>query len=466
MFRSLSFALALFLFLGFSAVAAFVFVNADTYLVSDKYVVAYLGVPAAFAAASLAALALARVRLAILANTVGALLALAAAEIWVAAAADESNNTLRRAELMEDAARERGETADRRNGTQVLLDLRARNLDAYPTWSPTQFLVRAPDPKDFKGPFTLADGRQVLPLTSIARTMSVYCNEGGTRLVFAADRYGFNNSDEIWETTPLDTAFLGDSFAQGACVAPGQDTAALLRARGRKAATMGVGGTGPLIQLGILREYGPIARPKNVFWLFYEANDMHVNLSLESKFSVLNAYLGEGSGGLQTLAAVQPQTDSMLRALIDSRLDAIARSETEVSKPVYGLKDHLKLQALRQKLGLTSCPPRNQNFDLLRAIYARAKAEAAAWGGAVTVVYLPGSDPVCDLFDGESEKAGWMRAGVARAAGAAGVDFVDLTPSLSEGGKYVANFAYPGSHYGPEGYRKLADLIVRRLATN
>ncbi len=464
--KKISLAIALILFGVFAAIAAGVALNSDVYLVSTKYILAYLGVPCALAVTGLAAVVFARYRAAILANLCGVLVAILAAEFGVEFLSESTNNTIIRTDAMSEAASKRGETFDRRNPSEVLSDLRASGRDAYPVWSPTQFLMSAANPASYAGPFKIDGDRPVFPLTSVANATSVYCNEGGKRLVFASDRYGFNNPDDVWSGVPAEIVLLGDSFAQGACVPPDRNAAALLRGAGLRALTLGVGGTGPLIQLAVLREYGPIARPKHVFWLFYEANDMHINLSLESKFPILNAYIGDGDGWRQNLPELQPKTDILLRALIDSRLSEISRNETETRKPTYGAIEHFKLQALRQRSGLTSCPTKRQQFDALRAIYATARKTVDAWGGSLTVIYLPGSDPACDLFDGATENEGWMRAGVEGATRGAGIKFVDLTPALRNGGQYGENFYYPGSHYSAAGYKKLSELILRQLRTN
>jgi hypothetical protein len=61
---------------------------------------------------------------------------------------------------------------------------------------------------------------------------------------------------------------------------------------GYKVLNLGQGGSGPLIELGILGEYALPLRPKRVVWPFYEGNDF-INLTNELGVDLLVRYLDE-----------------------------------------------------------------------------------------------------------------------------------------------------------------------------
>ena len=47
------------------------------------------------------------------------------------------------------------------------------------------------------------------------------CNESGYYSTYNSDRYGFNNSDEVWDYDNLEYLIVGDSFVWGSCVNDG-----------------------------------------------------------------------------------------------------------------------------------------------------------------------------------------------------------------------------------------------------
>ena len=64
---------------------------------------------------------------------------------------------------------------------------------------------------------------------------------------------------------------LGDSFAEGVPFDNENDITGILRKSANyNSINYGINGTGPLISLAIIKEYGKKFVPKNVFYLFYE----------------------------------------------------------------------------------------------------------------------------------------------------------------------------------------------------
>jgi hypothetical protein len=448
--------------LGAGMTIGFVARNAEQLLVSPRYACAYLGVPSAFLVLSLAALFLRRLRVDLALVVVPAGIAFWAAEAWLAATQDSANNTGKRIEMAAVAAAGGGRAMDRRVQTTVLAELRAAGVQAYPTFSPTTFLLadHGKGEGEWRPPMSSA-GRAVLPLGGVPRARSVYCNEGGEWLVFDADRHGFNNPDAAWDEPRRRLAILGDSFAQGACVPMGRAAPDILRARFPGTINLGVGGTGPLLQLAVLKEYGPRLAPEEVLWFFYEGNDLHVNLHLERQFAFLRRYLEPSfSQGLESLA---PEVSAFLRAYIDERMDRAIERDTAPVVRRTSVVDMLKLTRLRESIGLTSCPVASQDFALLARIYAEARRSTEAWGGRLTVVYLPSSEGECDLFDPTVARDNWLRRGVRDAAAAAGVPLLDFGARIAARADVPSLFYYPGSHFNEKGYALLAEVVAQSL---
>src|SRR5688500_17872191 len=112
---------------------------------------------------------------------------------------------------------------------------------------------------------------EILPLGGVSSATTALCNEAGPYVLFTSDEHGFRN-ERGWPAQ-ADYVVVGDSFAQGECVPEGRDNIALLRAQGHNIISLGASGSGPLIELAIIREYGLKLKPKIVFWYFYEDND-------------------------------------------------------------------------------------------------------------------------------------------------------------------------------------------------
>lgn len=132
----------------------------------------------------------------------------------------------------------------------------------------------------------------LLPLGGISLKETIFGNENDYLVTYNSDRYGFRNEDYIWEK-PIDSILIGDSFGHGAHVKNEFSISGVLNKNSIVTLNLGYGGTGPLSQYAILKEYFPSQKKiKNVIWCFYEGNDMF-DLVNELKDEVLVRYLEE-----------------------------------------------------------------------------------------------------------------------------------------------------------------------------
>jgi len=202
----------------------------------------------------------------------------------------------------ETAIKESGINYDRRTRLEVINDLRMEGYTPYPSAQPSEILGNYWD-KSSQPPLA-----GFFPLGGVSNVKTVLCNESGDYSIYQSDRYGFNNDDLAYETEKPTALLLGDSFAQGDCVPPGKDIAGRLRHNGYNAITLGMSGTGPLIMLAGLKEYGPHLNVRSVFWVYYNENDLR-DLADEPKVPFLRNYLNEGYS--QNLITKQPDIDEL-----------------------------------------------------------------------------------------------------------------------------------------------------------
>ena len=84
--------------------------------------------------------------------------------------------------------------------------------------------------------------------------------------------------------------FIRRPYAEGLCVKNENDIAGILYKYEINTIYFGVTGTGTLVSLAILREFGSDLKPKNIFYLYFEGNDLD-DLNYEKNETNLNNYL-------------------------------------------------------------------------------------------------------------------------------------------------------------------------------
>ena len=142
--------------------------------------------------------------------------------------------------------------------------------------------IRAISPRNYN---------KIYSLGGISYSNTVLCNENGFFATYQSDRYGFNNLDEAWEKDKIKYLLVGDSFVHGHCVNRPDDISSVLRKLSKNSVlNLGFGGNGPLIEYATLREY---LKPnvENIIWVFFDENDLKINLKEELSSDILNKYL-------------------------------------------------------------------------------------------------------------------------------------------------------------------------------
>lgn len=192
---------------------------------------------------------------------------------------------------------------DKRTRLEVIEDLIAEGVSAVPTVFP-QALLKSIGSSE-------KDINALFPLGGISNRTTVYGNESGKYLIYKSDRYGFNNPDNQWNSQPIEWLLLGDSFAHGAQVQPGQEIAGQIRSiTGNRAINLGIRGNGPLVEYATLVEYGKAVNASKVLWIYFEGNDLVEDLEREKNNPLLMQYMKNGFS--QSLLDRQKEIDIKL----------------------------------------------------------------------------------------------------------------------------------------------------------
>ncbi len=349
---------------------------------------------------------------------------------------------------------------DSRTLHEVVLELRARGVNAYPNGSGVDFV---------KTNGLLSKNGQIFPLSWISNQLVVYCNESGEFVQFTTDEHGFRNPNGLYRAGSLEIMLLGDSFTEGACVKEGDDLGSQIRRIHPNTLNLGKAGQGPPTQLAVLREFGPILRPKKVIWFFFE-NDLR-NIIEQQESPLLMRYFYDADFS-QNLFSRQKEIDVALRSYVDDEYAQIKSTATATMphspNPTPGIKPSAlsiaKLTSLRQLLGISAyeqLPPGAKRIELTEFL-SRAKTAISQWGGQLYLVYLP--EFFSKTGDPSLGKTNFSHSIVQKAAEELKIPLIDLYPVFVNHPDVESLFPFrTGAHYGPKGYKLAAEEVLKSL---
>jgi len=351
-------------------------------------------------------------------------------------------------------ARHAGIPYDGRTKYQVIKDMRARGVDAVPAVSPNLFL--ATDGLN-------AGSQKLYPLGGIANKTTVLCNESGEHVIYQSDEHGFNNQRGLHKKKNIDVALIGDSYVHGMCVTPGEDVAGRLRSEGLRAISLGMRGSGPLIELAILSEYALPLKPRVVLWFYFE-NDLR-DLAEEQSSALLGRYMDRDFS--QRLRDRQDEIDRVLVRQVRQWETAItdrggeATEEAGVFTGWKAVEKMFKLYHLRARLGIDRPSPyHGAPSPLFREILLSAHARIREAGGRMYFVFLPEWYQYAKT--GRQEFVG--RDEVLSVIRGLSIPMVDFDQVLGSHSDPLSLFPFRrAAHYTSDGYRLLEEQIVMRL---
>ena len=348
---------------------------------------------------------------------------------------------------------------DTRTKFEVIMDLRKRGIDAYPTIYPNAFA----------GPLEIG-GEKIHPLGGISDVATVLCNETGKWLVYRSDEHGFHNTPGIWKSAAPRVALLGDSFVHGSCVPSDRNIAATIRQRYPATLNLGMVANGPLAQLATLREYLPELKPRVTLWFYWEGNDL-VDLGREARNPIFRKYLRPDFR--QNLRRKQDAIDRYFRQRY--RKPPNPKNQFRfVRKTTVTAADIVLLRNVRHSLQLNRVPvghsldyryprPPPIAYELLPEILAKAASTVRTWHGKLYFVYLVGWH-VADKSAGENNPRNPDRQRVLRMVRKLGIPIIDtFGPFRAEPDPGTLLYGFQ-SHYSEKGYRVVAETVLSAIA--
>lgn len=368
-------------------------------------------------------------------------------------------------------AQEQGITYDTRGQAQVVIDLRAKGVDAVPFVFPHDVFVPQQD-GSLKSPVTV-DGNEIAVLGAISGKTTVFCNEDGHWLDYQSDEHGFRNPPGIWSSPSVDVAVIGDSFGHGMCVAEDRSLTGLIRKRYPSLLNLAISSTGPVVGLADLHEYAAQFRPKLVLWFFYEENDF-ADLRHERKSPVLMRYLTRGFS--QGLRERQAEIDGALGDWATNWIASAPRSIVGTGTATMALPRFVTFGDLRERLHLVLGAEAAANgltnhrmvtpdeVELLAQILSDAKTTVNSWGGSLYLVYLPERERYTDYGMAKLDET--IREHVRRTTRSLQIPMIDVHPAFEAHGDPVGMFPFRlRGHYNEAGFQLAAETVLRSLPT-
>lgn len=191
---------------------------------------------------------------------------------------------------------------------------------------------------------------KLFPLSgSSSNKLTIHCNENGYYTYYQSDRFGFNNTDSIWDFPKIDFVLIGDSFTQGACVNTlnGEGFArSFENLTNKNVLNLGVGGSGLLSYYARIKEYVSEKRIDNAIIFLFEG-DIYLDLPKELKDSRLQKYLDLNF--TQNLNKKQSEVDLIINNLILLELNSLNDTNKALknNSDFYNFFSFFKLQKFR-----------------------------------------------------------------------------------------------------------------------
>jgi len=322
---------------------------------------------------------------------------------------------------------------------------------------------------DYDGPFfELSKNLNIAPVGSKPNDMAYYCNEGYGLITYKTDRYGLRNQDEKWDKK-IETFFIGDSFAHGACVNEKDTIVSKYELyTGKNSLNLASSGNSPSHYSALSNIFIPIFKPKEVFIIFY-ANDKHAayDSQLYDLYVSQNLSFFELSNNQIKLKSnyeklfIKNKKENLAQNFISSK------NYFEKKFPYFfiafkSLKYRSSLPSIRKALSLTKSIkiiPSTIDFNYgepsRKAIDITLK-HCVKFNCKVTIVYIPASS-FWKPQVGEKDFINFLSS----YSNLKRINFIN-TSDIINTEKDSPDYAIKGGHLSPKGYEKVVKYILSK----
>lgn len=363
---------------------------------------------------------------------------------------------------------------DRRDNYTAFLEEKKKN-NLYPSFKLAEWNIAREDYNNEIKNFIKNKLRnnEIIPFRGPINKKTLGSNEAGVREIIINDKFGYKNLNEVYEKK-IDIMILGDSFAEGVPFDNENDITGILRKSANyNSINYGINGTGPLISLAIIKEYGKKFIPKNVFYLFYEGNDLK-NMMYEKDTFLIN-YLDKNF--TQNLINSQKDVENFLNEyekVFNSILPHKIKEEKLLKNNVQlnqnntfkeKIKDFLELKSIKDIIFISSTfdTRKKVNYNLFEKILKTMNLEINEWGGNFYFVYLP----AWTRYNNQYSLANiTLKNKIKKIVVKNNIQFIDIDSVFKDfkvNNVDIYNLSIYG-HYTKYGYNLIADKLIKTLS--
>ena len=278
---------------------------------------------------------------------------------------------------------------------------------------------------------------------------TVLCNEAGELVTYLSDRYGFNNSDNVWISTKPKILLLGDSHVHGSCQSKGNKIADLISKKypNNNVINLAMSGNGPLSNLGTLSEYIEKNEPiEKLIYFHFEGNDLVQDLSAEVNEKTLMNYL---SGKIQGLKNKQDAIDKLVQRYTDDSRNILPSNSSFI-----GFFKFIRLREyVSQKL-----ESKFVKKEVFEQSIKQIKSYCDENNCEFKYVYIPASESFIDNHKYEEN-----RNYVLKYLESENIAYLDLYRIFNQQENPLKNWFYLGSHLSDLGAKNTVDALFEKL---
>ena len=308
----------------------------------------------------------------------------------------------------------------------------------------------------------------IYPIGSLPLTNTYLCDEGYGLIRYKTDRFGLRNKDSLWGNLFLNSNIfiIGDSIANSSCV--GEEftiTSNLKSSTGLKSINLGVNGNSPFEYMAvtktIIKPIMEYSDKKNIVILFLNLTDNDfANDGLKRYIKNLKPIVNKSGFGLEStkkynkgIKALITKNYATSENKIISEIKKNAKNSQFTNNKHWKqgfLYETLTLYPLRLKLKTFSNTPSMDSINFL--------SEVCQGLCKPVVVYVPMSDYWNPEVKGIANK---YKNHLKKESSASGIKFIDAEEVIDT--TNLSDFAPKGPHLSIKGYKKVSDLITRKL---
>ena len=353
---------------------------------------------------------------------------------------------------------------DVRSPEQVYVDLKNKNKSIKPGFLYAKHFSNLKIFKEAK------KNNYIIPFRGPINSLTVSCAEDLQYKLIKNDKYGFKNNNIIYEKK-IKNFLLGDSYAEGLCENNKNDIAGHLNEKKNYTINFGVTGTGPLISLAILREFGNYFKPKNVIYLYFEGNDLD-ELNYEKEDATLTNYLNDNFNQdylnkyddiKSFLIKAEQETEKIIYSNAKNTFLPNKKNKLDILKA--HLKDILEINNLRNIFKYKIFKKQEEFYDLnlLYKTVEKMNSDTKKWNGNYTFVYVPTWSRYFTKYTKYDAKID-LKKEIIKTLNSKNIKVLDLTNYFDK----IDNIEqyYPLGflgHYNSKGYKKIAEIIEKSL---